>query len=105
MSLILPPTVAFDLERERMVERHAALSWFDRQLKDIDPRLELVRAREHAHAPGMEPGFWHVKRTNEQTLDSYVPIKGPDGEFVEPNSGWLNSSVRMMRGTTAAGTS
>lgn len=89
-DLILPPSVAFDLERERMVERHARLAWFDRQLKEIDTLLELVKASEHAAAPGMEPGYWHVHRRNEQTIDSYVPIKGPVGEFVEPSSGWLD---------------
>lgn len=89
--IVLPESVLFNLEREQMVERHNALRWFDRQLKDIDPRLELVKASESASAPGMAPGFWHVCRRNEQTIDTYIPITTPNGEFCEPSSGWLDA--------------
>jgi hypothetical protein len=89
-SLILPPTALYNLEREAMAERHGALRWFDQQLKQIDPALDLVRAAPHASAPGMVPDFWHVRRRNGPgVIDSYIAITGDDGGFVEPASWWL----------------
>ncbi len=88
--VILPVSAQYNLAREQLAERHGALRWFDRQLKDVDPALELVRAKEVVTEPGMTPGFWHVKRNNGPgVIDSYVPITNPDGSFAEPSSGWL----------------
>lgn len=89
MGLILPPVVQYNLARERLVERHEALRWFDRQLKELDPDLELVRAKEVVDEPGLRPGFWHVKRNNRDTVDRYFVIQGPDGEYMEPHSGFI----------------
>lgn len=73
-----------------MSERHDALVWFDRELKAIDPNLELVKAKEHAGAPGMRPGFWHARMTDPKTgWQHYMPLEGPDGQFSEPHSGHL----------------
>jgi hypothetical protein len=95
MSLILPETVKANLELERCLEAvsraHAHgdfLLWFDRELKNLDSRLSLVKASERAEPP-LVAGYWHVKRENEQAVDSYMPIAGADGEFVEPHSGVL----------------
>lgn len=98
-SLILPASYAFNQEREAMVhaaaERRGALEWFDRQLRDIDPLLCLVKAKDHAQAPGMRPGFWHVCRRNPApAIDSYIPITTPDGEFCEPSTWWLEEFRR-----------
>lgn len=94
-SLILPASYEYNREREAMAERHGALAWFDRQLKDIDPLLDLVKATDNASAPGMRPGFWHVRRRNPApAIDSYIAVTDPEGEFCEPSSGWLEQFRR-----------
>lgn len=95
-GIILPPTVLYNMERERLAERHAGLQWFDRQLKEIDPNLELVRVKENSPgAPNMKPGFWHARITDPVTgWKDYFPLTGPTGEFSEPHSGHLESFRR-----------
>lgn len=89
-DLYLPATAKYNMERERLTERHEALQWFDRQLKELDPHLELVKASEHVGAPGIEPGFWHVRRTDPVTRwQQYMPLRAHDGRFSEPHSGHL----------------
>lgn len=77
-----------------MAVRHHALQDFDRQLKELDENSELVRAHEQADAPGMIPGYWHVRHTDPVTgWQAYIALKGPEGQFSEPHSGHLE----MMR--------
>lgn len=90
-QVVLPDHVRHNLERELMAERHGAWFWFDRALKDIDPRLSLIKAKPNAMAPGMKPNYWHVKRHNDAPApDTYITIEGVLGEFIEPSSGWLD---------------
>lgn len=92
--IILPATAKYNIERERMAERHHMLTDFERQLKELDEHSDLVKIHENAEAPGLVPGFWHVRRTDPVTRwQAYIALKGPNGEFSEPHSGHLN----MMR--------
>lgn len=80
------------MERERMASRHGELRWFDTQLKELDAHSELVRASDSADAPGILPGFWHVRRTDPLTgWQTYISLKGHDGGFSEPHSGHLEA--------------
>lgn len=90
-QIILPTHVLANMERERQVDlRIEAAQEFNRLLKEIDPRLGLVRAHERADAPGLIPGYWHVRRRNAPpAADTYMPITGPHGEFMEPHTGVL----------------
>lgn len=89
-DLILPASVKYNLERERLVVRHEALRWFDTELKALDPDLDLVKAHDNAGAPGIQPGFWHVRHTDPVTRwQTYKALRGPTGEFSEPHSGHL----------------
>ena len=96
-SVLLPEEAIFSMELEgqleklgRLRDRGAELDAFDRALKDIDPRLSLVRASEQATAPGLTPGYWHIRRQNDApTMDSYLILTDPDGDFTEPHSGHL----------------
>jgi hypothetical protein len=92
----LPPKVSHRLEQERMAEyarlavltsHHAQMADFNRDLKQIDPYLELVKCKEHIE-PGspLKPGYWHIIRHNPGAPPSIMVIEGPDGEFVEPTS-------------------
>lgn len=58
-----------------------------RELKQIDPYLELVFVGDRSpDYPGITPGRWHVRRSPEDGPDSYWAVNGPDGEYVEPSS-------------------
>jgi hypothetical protein len=58
------------------------------ELKKVDPYLEIVyvgpRARRNA-VPGLEPGYWHVRRSAPGVVDSYWPIMGPEREYIDPS--------------------
>ena len=90
MGLILPDSVRMSMELEDQLEllgdRHDWLKHFDRELRALDPYLSLVKASESATEPGLIPGYWHVKRANPTEMDSYYPLRGDEGEFVEPGS-------------------
>lgn len=69
----------------KFYEHTRACEWFDREIKAFDDRLSLVWLNENAPPPpGTKPGYWHVKRINENAADDYHPITGPGGEFTEP---------------------
>lgn len=64
----------------------AAGARLERELKKLDPYLEVAFVGERAPLyPGIIPGRWHVIRRNPGELDTFLPIAGPDGEYLEPN--------------------
>lgn len=90
MGLILPDSVRMSMELEDQLEllgdRHDWLKHFDRELRALDPYLSLVKASESATETGLVPGYWHVKRDNPSEMATYYPLRGDEGEFVEPGS-------------------
>lgn len=99
MGLWVPPKVEREL-RDRTTEYEAELRGmfrfdggildvWNRELKQIDPLLRLVQAREKAHAPGVRPGYYHLWRDNPGAPPWVQPLTGPHGDFVEPNSAML----------------
>lgn len=99
----LPPRVSAQLESERAahyarVERLTdtldTMEHFNRALREIDPYLQLVRAKLVIEAgTPLKPGYWHLVRHNPGAPPSITTIEGPDGEYVEPNS----SIFEMLR--------
>lgn len=96
MSIWLPPAVSaelVDLRRRHTSEvfdqarRDATLDWWTDELRKIDPRLSLIKAKDGAEVPGMKPGYFHILRVNEGAPPSLIPVEGPNGEFREPDSG------------------
>ncbi len=89
--LLVPKHVAANMEREKWVfDQEAHARDFNKLLKEIDANLSLAYVGEGAPPlPGMQAGRWHVKRKNPGTVDSYMPITGPKGEYREPDSGVL----------------
>lgn len=87
-----------------MVGEHSKLEQWNKELKEIDPYLELVRAHENASAPGLKPGYYHVLRHNPGAPPSLIPVETDEGEFREPDSnlfdqlrhwdGWDNRVTR-----------
>lgn len=65
---------------------HGALAHFNRELKRIDPYLQLVRADPRSEHPLLRPGYYHLIRTPPDGPPSVRVVQGPDGEFREPDS-------------------
>lgn len=94
--LFIPPAAAKELQEESRkhkaevmdsLETDATIERFDRELKAIDHRLHLVKARDWVKAgTALRPGFWHVVRDNESAPPSVITIEDKDGEYVYPNS-------------------
>ena len=64
-----------------------------RGLKEIDPYLEVAFIRkphnwdDEVGAPlGIQWFRWHVVRRNPETAPTFMPITGPQGEYVPPGS-------------------
>jgi Mg2+ and Co2+ transporter CorA len=81
---------------EQMVDRFSTvIEQFNPELYKIDPSLELVFIKPNAQVenlPGAVPGRYHVIRKLPDGHVSLIPVVGPRGEFVEPDSGlftWL----------------
>lgn len=107
MSLWLPPSrehrpVVSREHAERTVEHRAvSLSMlytddvcraWDRDLRLIDSRLHLMRAKDNAHALNVRPGFYHLVRLNEGAPITVEPLAHPiTGGFVEPGSQLLDA--------------
>jgi hypothetical protein len=66
---------------------------WNRVLKQIDPDLQLVKAKENANTPGLKPGYYHVLRRNPLGSPTVLVHEGPDGEFLDPDS----SLLEMLR--------
>jgi hypothetical protein len=108
MSLLVPAAV----ERENLIARaeleHARhVREFTRLLKDIDPRLELVFINrppgvEVDPPAGMVWDRYHVQ-IKEPTRDipDFIPITGPNGEFMEPHSGVFEQLKEQWLGDEA----
>jgi len=92
----LPPKVTAELqdntrqataELMQMVYLKGVMDEFNKELKAIDPYLELALATEKVLAGNpLRPGYWHVIRHNPGAPPSVMIIQGRNGEYVEPNS-------------------
>lgn len=99
-QLWTPPKVRRELQETTAEHNSAVLSMFElqygildkwnRELKKIDPLLRLGRAKEKAHAPGVEPGFYHLIRINPGAPIWVQPLHDGQGNFVEPTSRMLD---------------
>jgi len=91
VSVIVPESVALGMQidaelerRKRLVDRHGHLRQLERELQRLDPNLSLVKASEHPSQSALTPGAWHVRRDNQGTMPSYIPILDDDGRPREP---------------------
>ena len=92
MSLLWTPPEAeigqqIDAElerRERLRERHGHLRAIERALQSLDGRLSLVKANSHPSQWVLVPNAWHIRRENDQTFPSFIPIVDDDGRPREP---------------------
>jgi hypothetical protein len=104
MALWVPPSVQQglvddrregDAEVDRLVQHDIQTAKeFTRQLREIDPFLELVYVGKPPRwddavdpPPDIVFNRWHVRRNNPDAPDTYRAHTGPRGEFREPDSG------------------
>lgn len=95
-GLWTPPMASRELVERRleyaaglahMVHMKDTMDYFNKQLQEIDPYLQLVKAEEKVSAgTPLRPGFWHVIRHNPGAPPSVMTIEGEEGEYIEPNS-------------------
>jgi hypothetical protein len=92
MPLVLPEKVyaaEVDRLREAEMEQQDALAKFwTKELQAIDPYLECWKAGRHTGSPDLLPGHWYIRRRNPETVDSYWPLCGDEGEYREPGE-WM----------------
>lgn len=95
MGIWLPPKLSRELEQENARDNAETLSMFeickqwDRELKAVDPLLELGRASEAADpANGLKPGYWHILRHNPGAPVTAEPLEWRDGTPRDPG-GWM----------------
>jgi hypothetical protein len=73
------------------------LDYWNTALKDIDRNLRLMQAYEGVSIPGVIAGFYHLVRLRDpsrQEMLLIVPLRDPDGNFVEPTDQMLQA-LRM----------
>lgn len=98
MTLWLPPGPEQRLLEERLADTARRLEMVEMdplcvrltvEFKQFDEWVSIVKAKDHAAAPGIRPGFYHVMRFNQNAPLSFLPIEAPDGGFMVPDSGVL----------------
>lgn len=84
-ALVLPGHVRRNMMAEVLINRTLEeIPYWNRELKQIDERLELVWIDERApRRPGMIPARWAVRRDNSDrgAPDSYMSIIDRDGSY------------------------
>lgn len=60
---------------------------YNKELRKLDPHVQVVWAEPRAQHPLLRPGYWHIIRDNGAIPPTVKVIEGPNGEFREPDSG------------------
>ena len=100
----VPPTVSRELQQSTaeyrgevhsLARQAGIVSSFNRELREIDPHLQMVWFDDGVELEGVMPGRYHLLRDAPGVPPTLEPLCGPNGEFMEPNSGlfnWLRES-------------
>lgn len=87
MSIWLPETERFRQQAESVLDQtRSELEHFNRELKRIDPYIQLVRADPQSAHPQLRPGYYHIIQTPPGVPPTVEVWEGPNGEFREPGS-------------------
>lgn len=97
-ALILPEymeeTARHEAEVTLMVALHDELESYNKELRQIDPDLQLVWAPESATNPALVPGRFHILRRNPPPSPPLLlPLQDDRGNFREPGS-WMYDMLR-----------
>lgn len=97
-GMILPPSFMDEIERDRretadnLMEIAAVKADFDRDLKQIDEHLEILKAKDQTTVVGLKAGYWHIVRLNPGHPADILPLQYEDGSYREPGS-WIYDYV------------
>jgi hypothetical protein len=95
-SLWIPPGEANRVMEQRRVDEARLLQnveqterfrFWNRELKQIDPYVEIIKAPENATYPGLKPGYYHILRRPPAGIPTLIAHEGPNGEFRDLDSG------------------
>ena len=64
-------------------------------LRQIDRRLRLVKPSSRPSAMEMVPNRWHIGLITDDGLELYIPIEGPNGEYMEMSEAALENLRRI----------
>lgn len=79
----LQDNAEIELETMRVM---GTLEQFNKELREIDPYLKLVKAKETTTVQGLKPGYYHLVRY-EPGFPAYIkPVQHDNGEYREPDS-------------------
>src|SRR3954465_12073717 len=77
----------FAAELAQMMYVKGVMDEFNKELREIDPYLELVQAKEKVLAGNpLKPGYWHIVRHNPGAPPTVMTIEGENGEYIEPSA-------------------
>lgn len=86
---------AIDALTEKMETGEPGGEALERELRQIDDRIRVVKIAERAgelhprsRAPGVIPGRWHVKLLT-RPRNAYFALCGPDWAYAEPGLYWV----------------
>lgn len=86
---------AIDAFTEKMETGEPGGEALERELRQIDDRIRVVKIAERAgelhprsRAPGVIPGRWHVKLLT-YPRNAYFALCGPDWTYAEPDLYWV----------------
>jgi hypothetical protein len=86
---------AIDAFTEKMETGEPGGEALERELRQIDDRIRVVKIAERAgelhprsRAPGVIPGRWHVKLLT-RPRNAYFALCGPDWTYAEPDLYWV----------------
>ncbi len=86
---------AIDAHTEKMETGEAGGEALERELRQLDDRIRVVKIAERAgelhprqRAPGVIPGRWHVKLLTHPR-NAYFALCGPDWAYAEPDLYWV----------------
>lgn len=95
--LWVPPRVSRELQDQTRQYAHEIASTsrvdetcrrFNKDLRDMDPYLEMVFFPEGLPLPaGAVPGRYHLTYRAPAAPATLISLTGPNGEFIEPTSG------------------
>jgi hypothetical protein len=101
MSLWMPPRFRDEVERDRqkiieqVFEVEAVCGYFTKELRQIDPYLRMIRAKDNASPSGpLKAGYYHVIREAPSMPVYVTPCEWANGDYREPGA-WVFEHIQM----------
>lgn len=60
------------------------LEHYNKVLREIDPYLRLVKAKDDSDLSELKPGYWHLLKLSTTGLENVIVLEHEDGSFMQP---------------------